>query len=746
MDEELGDGRSNSVWETCYLCGQQCPDETAMNIHMASHHEEPVCLFCDFVAIDSDELTDHINQLHPSDVSDKTDVEKVQDKITCLFCDFMSASSDEMNTHINLIHLNDSPCNGQDKPVVRTNDRDNRSIQMKDRIPPANSYTQTVLGVNSGFLEVEKDHEKPKLDDRIKFKPNNALLIPKLASTESSINGSHFGIHSEKNKPNLRSAVDRTCGRVDANSSPVVSSGKCSSDLDESPSTHIRHSNGDSVLNRTTAGLGGRLSPGAECYICPFCEFVTDNEQTYESHLSEEQSVSETPMVCDDTHPAVKASESDSSSLPCPFCGMVFAKHQLLERHVHEHCGEELISGIADTEVEGLVSEDQLQSASDAPVFDEERYRVKESRSTESFQCPICGVRFMYRGPCESHVNRHFQEESSNGRRERRDTFRAEHPLRSDSLLQSANYAPQVNRPLTLETSAGDGDVEEHSEGSSFHETTPAGLTQNGNSLHAWPPSLLMDDMSTATVGVYEQLVRHYGYKRTIANVWLCSHVVHYASKSDRGWGCGLRNFQMLLSCLMTSPVYSGRFLDGCLGMPSLLRIQQMLESAWNAGFDLDGSRHFDGNVVNTKSRIGATDVAALLSSRGIKCTIVDFHAPTEQNGTHPLLFDWAKDYFARPALLKPPLYFQYSGHSKTIVGVEEHHDDSLRLLILDPSVAPYKMKSAAQAEDSGNLIRLIRHPLSSLRRKQYQLLAVDGILNDYEIEESKIIKSIRVP
>lgn len=75
------------------------------------------------------------------------------------------------------------------------------------------------------------------------------------------------------------------------------------------------------------------------------------------------------------------------------------------------------------------------------------------------------------------------------------------------------------------------------------------------------------------------------------------------------------------------------------------------------------------------------------------------------------------------------------TGHSKTIVGVEEHHDDSLRLLILDPSVAPYKMKSAAQAEDSGNLIRLIRHPLSSLRRKQYQLLAVDGILNDYEIE-----------
>lgn len=81
------------------------------------------------------------------------------------------------------------------------------------------------------------------------------------------------------------------------------------------------------------------------------------------------------------------------------------------------------------------------------------------------------------------------------------------------------------------------------------------------------------------------------------------------------------------------------------------------------------------------------------------------------------------------------------TGHSRTIVGVEEHHDNSLRLLILDPSVPPYKMKLAARAEDSGNLIRLIRHPPSSLKHKQYQLLAVDGIMNDSEIEVRVITK-----
>lgn len=340
MDEEREDGCGNSVGETCYLCGQECRDETEMNIHMASHCEEPVCFFCDFVAINSDELTDHINHLHPSDVSDTTDVEKVRDKIACLFCDFTTAGSDEMNTHINIIHLNDSPCNAQDKPVVRNRgrDRDNKSIHLKDKIP-ANSNTRTVLEVNSGFLEVEKDNKKPKLDDRIKFEPSNALSCPKLASTESSINGSHFGIHSEKNRPNLRSDVDRTCSRVDTNRNPVVSSSKCSSDLDESPSTHIRHSNGDSILNGTTTGLGGRLSPEAECYICPFCEFVTDNEQAYQSHLSEEQAMSEDQKV------SVEASDSNSSSFPCPVCEMSFEKSQLLEHHVHEHFGDELLSG-----------------------------------------------------------------------------------------------------------------------------------------------------------------------------------------------------------------------------------------------------------------------------------------------------------------------------------------------------------------------------------------------------------------
>lgn len=62
---------------------------------------------------------------------------------------------------------------------------------------------------------------------------------------------------------------------------------------------------------------------------------------------------------------------------------------------------------------------------------------------------------------------------------------------------------------------------------------------------------------------------------------------------------------------------------SGNVAMPSILKLQQLLERAWEQGFDKDGSNHFDGHIVNTKRWTGATDFAALLSSRGIKFVFI---------------------------------------------------------------------------------------------------------------------------
>lgn len=70
------------------------------------------------------------------------------------------------------------------------------------------------------------------------------------------------------------------------------------------------------------------------------------------------------------------------------------------------------------------------------------------------------------------------------------------------------------------------------------------------------------------------------------------------------------------------------------------------------------------------------------------------------------------------------------AGHSRTIVGIEELKDGSRRLLILDPSCQKRQMQ-----QFNANMMRAIRKPLSSFKAKQYQIVAIRGVLNDSEYE-----------
>ena len=57
-------------------------------------------------------------------------------------------------------------------------------------------------------------------------------------------------------------------------------------------------------------------------------------------------------------------------------------------------------------------------------------------------------------------------------------------------------------------------------------------------------------------------------------------------------------------------------------------------------------------------------DRCHLLNSR---CRLIDFHAPTSVDGTHPRLFEWVRDYFhAGTTPFKPPLYLQHQGRPST--------------------------------------------------------------------------------
>ena len=53
--------------------------------------------------------------------------------------------------------------------------------------------------------------------------------------------------------------------------------------------------------------------------------------------------------------------------------------------------------------------------------------------------------------------------------------------------------------------------------------------------------------------------------------------------------------------------------------MPSVAKLQSLIEKAWELGFDVIGKDQFNGSLVNTVKWIGASDIAALFSSLRIK-------------------------------------------------------------------------------------------------------------------------------
>ncbi|TPX59986.1 hypothetical protein SpCBS45565_g07630 [Spizellomyces sp. 'palustris'] len=255
------------------------------------------------------------------------------------------------------------------------------------------------------------------------------------------------------------------------------------------------------------------------------------------------------------------------------------------------------------------------------------------------------------------------------------------------------------------------------------------------------------------------------------------SSIIHYeGSIMDRSWGCGYRNFQMLLSSLLQMPPYRDLVIaslqqDCDSGsefwrVPEIATLQRMIESAWKAGFDQMGASHFSGRLVGSRKWIGATEIEATLLWMGIRyklskddatirviptfdirVTVYDFHRPSGPDGKHHAVLDTVEHYFreaAREAVAqqseglkrfgftstseraiitsseKPPLYFQHQGHSRTIVGIETLRSGVRNLLVYDPS--------NSVAEDLRSPLSNSPMPSSSCNVKGQQKREIDSL------------------
>ncbi|KAF9130115.1 hypothetical protein BGW39_003475 [Mortierella sp. 14UC] len=260
------------------------------------------------------------------------------------------------------------------------------------------------------------------------------------------------------------------------------------------------------------------------------------------------------------------------------------------------------------------------------------------------------------------------------------------------------------------------------------------------------------------------------------------SVIFFQSDKTDRGWGCGYRNIQMMLSYVVGQTETTPSSAAAADNIPMVPDLQRQLEYAWSNGFDAQGAGQLGHKVEGTKKWIGTTEAWSVLCSLGVRCSILDFHMPSGPDGTHPAMFAAIYNYFCSPdwsplsaplalhvddlkqwsgrdnriiQTAKPPLYMQHQGHSRTIVGIEILKEDrGMNLLVFDPnrwlhdaiptlkreavsqSLSPSSGSKAVVAADkkldAQYLLKAFRLQVGAgFAKAQYQLLGISGLYNE---------------
>eukprot|EP00041_Stephanoeca_diplocostata_P014491 m.265377 g.265377 ORF g.265377 m.265377 type:complete len:404 (+) comp19715_c1_seq59:408-1619(+) len=227
-------------------------------------------------------------------------------------------------------------------------------------------------------------------------------------------------------------------------------------------------------------------------------------------------------------------------------------------------------------------------------------------------------------------------------------------------------------------------------------------------------------------------------------------------NKKDRRWSCGYCNIQMLCSYLLRH--------NAMTSVPNIGDIQRDIQAAWHRGWDPTGAAQLSNRLNGTRKWIGATEAVVYFRSRGLVTHVVDFRSTASAGGRLSLarartsppdnLLQWVRSYFTagtdaafrgREGTEAPaegnivfvsgrcPLYFQHSGHSRTIVGVELcnraqrragdlHHADVTALLVFDPAVSSQAMRAGMSVGQRGACVRVEPHRLCEA---QYQIVYV---------------------
>ncbi|XP_053691835.1 zinc finger-containing ubiquitin peptidase 1-like, partial [Sabethes cyaneus] len=463
-----------------------------------------------------------------------------------------------------------------------------------------------------------------------------------------------------------------------------------------------------------------------QCLLCPY---TTENPTVLEEHINRSHFDPLSPSINNEN--SGNSHVDTLSALQCPICARTFESGSDLELHVNIEHRDILSPAKADRQNGGT-------PAAAATV----------NGSLTGSLCPVCGISFdnMKTADMEIHIEKHFSKSPQNPVTVEPDLEKQAQKLREQREFEmlraqygmddQGNFREQSAAAMQRAVYAGEMSVADYYE----RQVGLRAAESHG-----------VDDGSSCTKTVSPRVLALSSSSPNVLKTYVCSSVDHYASSyGDKGWGCGYRNLQMMLSSLLQNTAYNealysawGSHGPARTAMPSISRLQRMVEAAWAQGFDLQGSEQLGCKLYNTRKWIGATEIVTVLSWLRIRCELVDFHRPTSLDGRHPELFNWVMRYFEEPRIHTPPLYLQHQGHSRTIIGIEQR-TSGLSLLVLDPSHGPRQVAALGSSQDS---LRLIRKNSAAMRAPQYQVVAVKGLIETEEqYQASKVLRSLRIP
>ncbi|KER24097.1 hypothetical protein T265_08185 [Opisthorchis viverrini] len=292
-----------------------------------------------------------------------------------------------------------------------------------------------------------------------------------------------------------------------------------------------------------------------------------------------------------------------------------------------------------------------------------------------------------------------------------------------------------------------------------------------------------IDSASTCTDGIISSL-RQLMLHGWLNNRWRLVSVDcdHFASEAwEESFVCCYRNAQCILSSLFRLPDFRKRLFGALSAMPSVWKLQALLESAWTLGFDPVGASQLASalrssgfrttdpsqpygaaqstdernlvGLVDSTAWLGASDLVSLFGSIGVRCSLLECRAPSGPNDSHPRLLEHVHSYIV-------------TGRSSSTSLEVDEDEQPVALIVLDPNVPVDAMRQIAKAAEyarqpnaSVNLSRLaystynwmdilgsLRVDVNDLKHPQYQLLQINGLIeNEVDLQDAMTPENVTI-